>query len=70
MRGLGNAGSDRRSAPPMCEKCDEIDRKMSHYRRSRSAVTDPLAVELLKMVIQDFQYEKDGLHPDEAGPSD
>jgi len=54
----------------MCERCDEIDRQMKRYRSSRSTTTDPLAIEWLGIVIDDFQSEKAALHPDRARSPD
>jgi len=52
----------------MCERCGEIDRKIEQYRFIRSTATDSLAVELLEMVVEDLQSEKDALHGGETAP--
>ncbi len=54
----------------MCERCDEIDRKIEEYSIFRSRVTDPLAFTLFGVVLEDLQSEKDALHPDEARSPD
>nr|AWL96254.1 hypothetical protein CIT37_32110 [Bradyrhizobium ottawaense] len=48
----------------MCIRCDEVDLRIAQYERLRSAATDPLAIELLKIVINDFLNEKTALHRD------
>ena len=38
----------------MCSKCDEFDLKIAQYERVRSAATNPLTIELLKLVVDEF----------------
>ena len=52
----------------MCKKCGELDREIERYRSSQLAATDSLAIELLGIVVEELQSEKDALHPDEERP--
>ena len=49
----------------MCEKCEEIDGKIALYRSTIDEVTDTLAIELLGLVITDFEAEKKSFHPEQ-----
>jgi hypothetical protein len=49
----------------MCEKCSDIDRKITQYRCTLVGATDTLAIELLSLVIKDFEADKKALHPKE-----
>jgi hypothetical protein len=48
----------------MCKKCDDIDRKIAHYQYTLVEATDALAIELLSLVIEDFEADKKALHPE------
>jgi hypothetical protein len=36
---------------PMCDKCDELDKKIEHYRRIRLSIGDQATVERLEALI-------------------
>jgi hypothetical protein len=46
----------------MCEKCNDIDRKLAPYQHTLVRATDALAIELLRLVIEDFESDKKALH--------
>jgi hypothetical protein len=47
----------------MCEKCNGIDAKISHYRQLLAGIDDQAAIALVKLVIEDLESHKVGLHP-------
>jgi hypothetical protein len=47
----------------MCDKCVEIDKKISHYRSLALLITDPATMEGIHRLIHDMQAEKLALHP-------
>ncbi|MGY8677117.1 hypothetical protein Q2941_04795 [Bradyrhizobium sp. UFLA05-153] len=49
----------------MCEKCDELNEKIEHYRALLSHVTDQLASEGIAKLIADLLAEKVALHPEQ-----
>jgi hypothetical protein len=48
----------------MCWKCDEIDKKIAHYRTLSSRVTDTLTLEGLQQLVDKLEVEKKALHPE------
>jgi hypothetical protein len=51
--------------PSMCNKCDEIDQKIEHYRSIVSRLTDQLTNERIAELIADLEKQKAGLHPEQ-----
>jgi hypothetical protein len=51
----------------MCWKCEEIDKKILHYRTLGARVTDRLTLEGLQQLIEKLEAEKKALHPDQQG---
>jgi hypothetical protein len=49
----------------MCDKCDELDKKVEHYRRILLSIGDQITVERLAGVIGDLQAQKATLHPEQ-----
>jgi len=47
----------------MCDKCAELDRKIEHYERIRSAIGDQLTVSRIKELVATLEAEKAELHP-------
>jgi beta-phosphoglucomutase-like phosphatase (HAD superfamily) len=47
----------------MCEKCDEIDKKIDHYRVMASRITDQPLLDGIKELIERMQTQKAALHP-------
>jgi hypothetical protein len=46
----------------MCEKCDDLDKKISRYRDFLKQVLDPLRSERIKEAIKEMQQHKVALH--------
>ena len=46
------------------DKCNELDRKMEHYRSIASRVTDQLTLDRIKELIAELESEKAALHPE------
>ena len=53
----------------MCDKCNEIDEKIEHYRRFAEQPFDALTVERVKSLLVDLEKQKQALHP-EVPPAD
>jgi hypothetical protein len=47
----------------MCNRCKELDRKISHYRRVAISTTDELTLRGIKKLIEWAEREKRVLHP-------
>jgi hypothetical protein len=50
----------------MCEKCVDIDKKIAHYRRLSSGITDQAMLDGIKALIERMQAQKVALHPEQA----
>jgi beta-phosphoglucomutase-like phosphatase (HAD superfamily) len=50
----------------MCDKCDEIDKKMEHHRLLASRLTDQPTIDGIKELIERMQAQKLALHPEQA----
>ena len=48
----------------MCEKCVELDEKIQHYERIRSAINDQLTVDRIKELVEQMHAQKAALHPE------
>jgi hypothetical protein len=48
----------------MCEKCVELDDKIQHYERIRSAISDQLTVDRIKELVEQMRAQKAALHPE------
>ena len=48
----------------MCEKCEELDDKIEHYRNLRARVTDRQTNEGIGELIEDMLAQKAALHPE------
>lgn len=53
-----------RNGAAMCDKCENIDEKIAHYRGLASRVTDRIANEGIKGLIDELLAEKNGIHPE------
>jgi hypothetical protein len=47
----------------MCEKCEELDRRIERYRRIASLMTDRLALSSIALLIERYEAQKRELHP-------
>lgn len=50
-------------ATPMCDKCDDIDRKIERYRWIQRNIFDQMAVDGIEKLIAKLGAEKAELHP-------
>ena len=48
----------------MCEKCDEIDRKIERYRQVQRTILDQVTVDRAKEMVAELEAQKTGLHPE------
>ena len=46
----------------MCDKCEELDKTIEHYRNLMARVTDRQANEGIGQLIEDMQAQKAALH--------
>jgi hypothetical protein len=51
--------------PSMCDKCDELDGKIEHYRKLASAITDRLTIEGIEERIKEMEAQKMLFHPEQ-----
>jgi hypothetical protein len=49
----------------MCDKCEELDKKIEHYRKIILGIGDKLTVERIEAMIGDLQAQKAALHPEQ-----
>jgi hypothetical protein len=49
----------------MCDKCVEFDKKIDHYKRLESLITDAQTIEGINKLIDDMKAEKVRLHPEQ-----
>jgi hypothetical protein len=52
----------RKRGNPMCDKCVDLDRKIEHYRKLASAISDPLTIEGVADLIKAMEARKVQLH--------
>jgi hypothetical protein len=48
----------------MCEKCEELDKKVEHYRQLAARVRDPLLTEGVGKLIEEIEAQKAEFHPE------
>jgi len=48
----------------MCDKCDELDKKIDHYRLILLSIGDQITTSRIKAMIGDLQAQKATLHPE------
>jgi hypothetical protein len=53
----------------MCERCVEADKKLQRYRMLHNSVTDYLAVQMIREMIDTLAAEKNLLHRPTVGPA-
>jgi hypothetical protein len=49
----------------MCDKCEELDKKIDHYETILVSIGDRATVERLMAMIADLQAQKAALHPEQ-----
>jgi hypothetical protein len=48
----------------MCEKCDELDRRIERYRRLSKIITDEVTLAAIAELIARHEARKRELHPE------
>jgi hypothetical protein len=48
----------------MCERCDEIDVKIDHYRRVAKMITDKPTLDGIDQLCAELEATKASLHPE------
>jgi hypothetical protein len=48
----------------MCDKCQELEKKIERYRRLAFSINDQLTIDRCNQLIKDAEAEKAKLHPD------
>jgi hypothetical protein len=49
----------------MCEQCEELDKKIGHYRKLASSLVDEPTLLGIKKLIEKVEARKRALHPDQ-----
>ena len=49
----------------MCDKCEQLDKKIGHYRKLLLGIGDQLTVDGIKSLIADLRAQKAALHPEQ-----
>jgi hypothetical protein len=49
----------------MCARCEELDKKIGHYRELAARVCDPLLTEGVGKLIEEMEAQKVALHPEQ-----
>jgi hypothetical protein len=49
----------------MCEKCEQLDKKIEHYKKLILGISDQLTIDRIKSLIADLQAQKAALHPEQ-----
>ena len=52
-------------APAMCDKCQELEKKIERYRRLAFSINDRLTIDRINQLIKETEAEKVKLHPDQ-----
>ncbi|MET3972245.1 hypothetical protein [Bradyrhizobium sp. S3.9.1] len=50
---------------PMCETCNELDKRIEHYQKIAFSLNDQLTVERSKALIAKLEAQKKALHPEQ-----
>ena len=48
----------------MCDKCQELEKKIERYRRLALSINDQLTIDRFNQLIKEMAAEKARLHPD------
>jgi hypothetical protein len=46
----------------MCDKCDQIDERMTRYRRIAASIHDELTIERILELVKELEDRKAALH--------
>jgi hypothetical protein len=50
---------------PMCDKCDEIDRKIAHFKDLAGRIFDQQTLNAIAALIAEQEAQKAALHPEQ-----
>ena len=50
----------------MCEKCEEIDKRIARYQRVLLSIGDQVTIDRAKELIADLKAQKVALHPKQS----
>ena len=54
----------------MCDKCTELENKISHYRRFTTHALDTLTASRIESLIESLQRERDAMHTPDQPPAE
>ena len=49
----------------MCDKCQELEKKIERYRRLADSINDQLTIDRCNQLIKEAEAEKVRLHPEQ-----
>jgi hypothetical protein len=49
----------------MCDRCEELDKKIAHYRQLAGRVPDPLLIEGAGKLIEEMEAQEATFHPEQ-----
>jgi hypothetical protein len=49
----------------MCDKCEQLDKRIEHHQKLLLGIADQLTVDRIKSLIEDLQAQKASLHPEQ-----
>jgi hypothetical protein len=49
----------------ICDRCAELDRKIEHYRKLASGISDRLTIEGIADLMKEMEAQKAQLHPEQ-----
>ena len=49
----------------MCDKCDELDKKIEHYQLILLSIGDQITAERIKAIVANLRVQKAALHPEQ-----
>jgi hypothetical protein len=47
----------------MCDVCGQLEKKIAHYRRVMTAMTDQLTIERIAALVAEMEAQMIALHP-------
>ena len=47
----------------MCDICGQLEKKIAHYRKVMTAMTDQLTIERIAALVADMEAQMTALHP-------
>jgi hypothetical protein len=47
----------------MCDKCQELDKKIKQYERIAASINDQFTIDRIKALVEELRVQKAALHP-------